>query len=99
MGVFNDYISRDALIDFANNHVGGIDANDIARFPAAKLSHKVKVRQKKTSIQRKTGRWSIVYVDEGHIDMTMMYKCSNCGGRSYTDYYHCQHCGARMLNA
>ena len=29
------YIDADALIEFANNHIGGIDANDIARFPAA----------------------------------------------------------------
>lgn len=31
-----EYIERDALMDFANNHVGNsIDTNDIARFPAA----------------------------------------------------------------
>lgn len=29
------YVDRDALIEFANNHIGGIDANDIARFPGA----------------------------------------------------------------
>lgn len=30
-----DLISREALLEFAHNHVGGtIDCNDIARFPA-----------------------------------------------------------------
>ena len=30
-----DLISRDALLEFARNHVGGtVDCNDIARFPA-----------------------------------------------------------------
>ena len=42
------------------------------------------------------GEWSIVWVDQGHIDMEKMYKCSVCGGRKYNDYRHCPECGAKM---
>lgn len=31
------YVSVDKLIEFANNHIAGIDANDIARFPKAEV--------------------------------------------------------------
>lgn len=42
------------------------------------------------------GEWSIVWVDQGHIDMEKMYKCSVCGGRKYNDYRYCPECGAIM---
>ena len=42
------------------------------------------------------GEWSVVWVDQGHIDMEKMYKCSVCGGRKYNDYHYCPDCGARM---
>ena len=42
------------------------------------------------------GKWSIVWVDQGHIDMEKMYKCSVCGGRKYNDYRYCPECGAYM---
>ena len=42
------------------------------------------------------GEWSIVWVDQGHIDMEKMYKCSVCGGRKYNDYRYCPECGAYM---
>lgn len=39
------YIERDALMDFANNHVNGIiDTNDIARFPAADVVEVVRCK-------------------------------------------------------
>ena len=40
-----EYIERDALMDFANNHVNGIiDTNDIARFPAADVVEVVRCK-------------------------------------------------------
>ena len=42
------------------------------------------------------GEWSVVWVDQGHIDMEKMYKCSICGGRKYNDYRYCPECGAEM---
>lgn len=42
------------------------------------------------------GEWSVVWVDQGHIDMEKMYKCSVCGSRKYNDYRYCPNCGARM---
>lgn len=37
-----EYIDREALIEFANNHVAGIDSNDIARFPKADVAEVVR---------------------------------------------------------
>ena len=42
------------------------------------------------------GEWSVVWVDQGHIDMEKMYKCSVCGSRKYNDYRYCPNCGAIM---
>ena len=38
------YIEREKLIDYANNQRGGIDANDIARFPVADVVEVVRCK-------------------------------------------------------
>lgn len=107
----DDLISRSKLIEFANNHFGGvIDCNDIARFPTIDAEP---VRH---------GRWEF-YEDWGaglsRVDMPEPFdagwKCSCCG-TDLADYLtkclgmyvyaddedkkpkvdRCPHCGAKM---
>ena len=66
----NDLISRDALLELAHNHVGGVvDCNDIARFPAVDAEP---VRH---------GRWEhgMRCTQCGQIDLSKPNYCPNCG--------------------
>lgn len=85
-----DLISREALLEFARNHVGHmIDCNDIARFPAVDAAPVV--------------HSSWVYSAEHgskavHVSCRMI--CRNCGQevRRLDGERHnfCFHCGAKM---
>lgn len=85
------YIDADALLEFANNHVGGvIDCNDIARFPTIEAEP---VRH---------GTWIGIEYD-GYADGCPVYdlwECSECKHEhkgeedTLTDY--CPDCGAKM---
>ena len=75
-----EYIEREALMNFANNHKSGtIDANDIARFPIADV---VDVRH---------GEWKAVYSN----NMGIVYECSECGHLTFGTSDYCI-CGAKM---
>lgn len=85
----NDLISREALMEFAHNHINGtIDCNDIARFPAvdaAPVAH---------------GWWEW---REDYRNYAKTFRCSACKSEIempyYTrgcDYDFCPNCGARM---
>lgn len=90
----NDYISRQQLIEYANNSRVGIDANDIARFPAADVRENV------------SAKWIDMDSDSERYDEI---RCSNCK-HSYTvdayrwcdigfiagDLKYCPNCGADM---
>ncbi len=85
-----EYIEREALIKQREefwqdgcDHMA-VRVTNIINIPAADV---VEVRH---------GKWSVVYVDAGHIDMEKMYKCSMCGSRKYNDYKYCPNCGAKM---
>ena len=83
------YIDADMLIEFANNSRIGIDANDIARFPASDVE------------EVKHGHW----VDDireipplnGYIKRKTLvgYKCSECGRAEIFKEPYCN-CGAKM---
>lgn len=90
------YISVDKLIEFANNHVAGIDANDIARFPRADVE---KIRHAKWILVKDAGRM----LTKEH--KMLEFACSKCKRKieivdAYQDYlsimYPYCHCGARM---
>lgn len=80
----SDLISREALMEYARNHVGHtIDCNDIARFPAVDAEP---VRH---------GCW-FPYRVAG--EPLLRFQCSAChhwvdGG---TDRNYCPNCGAKM---
>ena len=78
------YIEKEALMDFANNHVNGIiDTNDIARFPTADVVEVVH------------GRWEYLQDDEWRC--SNCHTVFNTGGKwiPMTDNF-CSECGADM---
>lgn len=84
----NDYISRQQIIDYANNSRVGIDANDIARFPAADVRENVK------------GEW--VFEKGDMVTCCDGWYCSHCKRGFHTnvpyfkDFNFCPWCGAEM---
>lgn len=83
-----DMIRRDALLEFARNHIDGkIDCNDIARFPYANAEP---VRH---------GRWILSGPD---LHGNIRPKCSVCGRyrlAQWADHIKCNYCpecGANM---
>ena len=74
-----DLISRDALLEFAHNHVNGtVDCNDIARFPAVDAE----------PVRR--GRWmdtpiGVIKCSECGLDINMnkelAHYCPSCGSK------------------
>ena len=83
----DDLISRSKLIEFANNHFGGvIDCNDIARFPTIDAEP---VRH---------GRWMPVTC-ENYPKIILGctgYMCSECGRIEEENSEPYCHCGAKM---
>ena len=91
----SDLISREALLEFAHNHINGtIDCNDIARFPAVDAEPVRHGEWKRTQVRRN---------DEMHT----LYVCSECndyhgfrddpGEHTFKENYHyCRLCGAKM---
>lgn len=78
----NRYIDADKLIEFANNTKDKtIDANDIARFPAADVRENVR------------GKWKIYCDDKGIVQDCY---CDQCGFNSVIGGNFCPHCGADM---
>ena len=79
------YIDADKLIELANNTKDKtIDANDIARFPAADVRENVR------------GEWIEVLRDTyggGHFPYS---KCSVCQSEQIMDSNFCPNCGAEM---
>jgi rubrerythrin len=83
-----DMIRRDALLEFARNHIDGkIDCNDIARFPYANAK----------PVRR--GRWEDCYPNDRIISDTV-YACSVCGAAVFKNFApkmnFCPNCGAKM---
>ena len=81
----SDLISREALMEFAKNHVGRtIDCNDIARFTAVDAEP---VRH---------GKW--VYGDDVDIQCSECGKDAMSDWMKYTQVYspYCPWCGAKM---
>ena len=85
-----EYIEREALMNFAQNHVNkSVDCNDIARFPAADVAPVVH------------GEWVLVGTNEHDYETSVEEKCSLCGRYVYRydtepqDNY-CPNCGAKM---
>jgi len=79
-----DLISREALLEFAHNHVGGtIDCNDIARFPAVNAAPVVHA---KWMIERCAARCTHCGIG---------YRLSN-GGPNAMRFKFCPNCGAKM---
>lgn len=80
------YVSVDKLIEFANNHVAGIDANDIARFPKAdveevkhgkwKDGHCTNCGTSKFVVKIVRGFDEVLYEYEGEANY-----CPNCGAK------------------
>ena len=83
------YIEREKLINYANNHIAGIDANDIARFPGINVEDIQKVKH---------GKW--IFTDHYGYFHTPIYMCSNCKKEvedNHIDVHkYCLHCGAKM---
>lgn len=85
--MMSDMLSREALMEYARNHVEHtIDCNDIARFPAVDAEP---VRH---------GRWIETEYYDAH--KTPIYQCSVCW-KGVADHYikqhnFCLHCGAKM---
>ena len=77
------YIDADKLMEFANNQIGGIDSNVIARFP------------KEDVVEVRRGEWK---VETTHNGCTFDYDCvcSVCGKSGTPNYNYCPNCGARM---
>lgn len=80
----NDLISREALMQFAHNHINGtIDCNDIARFPAVDAAPVVH------------SRW--VWIPDEEEDNTWHLVCDACKhGGLFEDDNYCHNCGAKM---
>lgn len=84
----DDMIRRDALLEFAGNHIDGkIDCNDIARFPYANAEP---VRH---------GRW--INKTEKHRGFSdYRFDCSACNHIFWVSgietFKHCPWCGAKM---
>ena len=83
-----DLISREALLEFAHNHVNGtVDCNDIARFPAADAEP---VRH---------GYW----IDPDDGDRITACICSICDWHGHImeddvmGMNYCPNCGAKMI--
>lgn len=96
----DDLISRSKLIEFANNHFGGvIDCNDIARFPtidAEPVRHAENVTPTHPSDMFICGGCGfvceitkLIYKDEDHPEVgppeAFEYECE-----------YCPHCGSKM---
>ena len=107
----SDLISREALMEYARNHVGHtIDCNDIARFPAveAELVRKIEQlgqEQQETRMEFvKRGEWKEWRPGNCCLIMTgeeMLWMCSECGVK-YSDkkgMNYCPNCGAKMGGA
>lgn len=75
------YIDADELIKFANNHIGGIDANDIARFPRADVR------------EVKHGKW--IDMGDGDSIKCSVSWCGFIGSKRWAHNY-CPNCGAKM---
>ena len=80
------YIDVDKLIEFANNHIAGIDANDIARFPRADAQ------------EVKYGKWETFDCDKNSYKCSA---CGDVqylveGTPKDNNYNYCPTCGAKM---
>lgn len=78
----SDLLNRDALLEFAHNHVNGtVDCNDIARFPAVDAEP---VRYE---------HWD----ENGRCTGCGNHAPFWCMASTYYLSPYCQHCGAKMI--
>lgn len=78
------YIDVEKLINFANNHIAGIDANDIARFPVADVAPVVHAHWNKTcvpDIYQCSACKKAVKMDELCDSEVLREFCPKCGAK------------------
>ena len=88
----SDLISREALMEYARNHVGHtIDCNDIARFPAVDAEPVRHGQWEK--ICTSSWRWKH---DGAHVVNRFKFKHNDCGKVVAKAEPYCPKCGAKM---
>ena len=84
MSGYYSYVDAEALMDYANNLTVGVTANDIARFPKAKVR------------PDEEAKW---IMQDRNVIGEMILRCSECGDvwTSFRIPNFCPNCGRRMV--
>ena len=95
----NDYLSRAALLEYANNSTDGIDANDIARFPGAEIG--LRYGEWIVDLQGGEPWYKCTKCTEDRPPKPLFrFRCSRCGEvlrmPAKELFRYCPCCGARM---